>query len=96
MNKFILRTVLFVAVVAVAGLGAYKAQVKKPVLSDLMMANVEALSNDEIVVITCSQKCNDGIGRCWIESEDKYCVMTGGPDDNCWYKPCRTIYGDIY
>ena len=40
MNKKLFKAALLVAVVAVAGLGAYKAQAKKNVLSDIMLANV--------------------------------------------------------
>ena len=47
MNKKLLRVALLVAVVAVAGLGVHKAQAKKTTLSDIMLANVEALSDKE-------------------------------------------------
>lgn len=47
MKKKLLKAALLVAVVAVAGLGAHKAQAKKPVLSDIMLANVEALTDEE-------------------------------------------------
>ena len=47
MNKKLLRVALLVAVVAVAGLGIHKAQAKKTTLSDIMLANVEALSDKE-------------------------------------------------
>ena len=53
MNKKLLRVALLVAVVAVAGLGVHKAQAKKPVLSDIMLANVEALSSGEFLCPDC-------------------------------------------
>ena len=97
MNKKLLRVALLVAVVAVAGLGVHKAQAKKPVLSDIMLANVEALSSSENHDQGfCSQKCNDGIGRCWLRSSGGYCVMTGDLNDYCTKLPCRTVSGDFY
>ncbi|MBO5381546.1 MAG: hypothetical protein J6A40_05590 [Bacteroides sp.] len=67
MNKKLLRVALLVAVVAVAGLGAHKAQAKKPVLSDIMLANVEALTRyelPEVVIRPCGKKG----GYCWKRS----------------------------
>ena len=49
MNKKLLKAALLVAVVAVAGLGVHKAQAKKTTLSDIMLANVEAISGDESI-----------------------------------------------
>ena len=62
MNKKLLRVALLVAVVAVAGLGAHKAQAKKTTLSDIMLANVEALSSDEMNIQDLIDNCT------WEES----------------------------
>ncbi|MDE6347871.1 MAG: NVEALA domain-containing protein, partial [Bacteroides sp.] len=58
------------------------------VMSDLVLANIEALAKPEIdessgVIVTCSKKCDDGIGRCWIMSNSGHCAFTGYQDDNC-------------
>lgn len=67
MNKKLFKAALLVAVVAVAGLGAYKAQAKKNVLSDIMLANVEALTNTENNPCKDSSHCTYEKGAtCWI------------------------------
>ena len=61
------------------------------VVSDLLMANVEALSQSEElpeVLIECSKDCDDGIGRCWVESKAKKCVWSGYQIDYCSHYPC--------
>lgn len=85
MKKKIFKAALLVAVVAVAGLGAFKAQAKKTTLSDIMLANVEALTRYEIpeVEISCSKTCSDGIGRCWKSIGSNFCIFSGYQTDNC-------------
>lgn len=87
MNKKFLRVALLIAVVAVAGLGAHKAQAKKPVLSDIMLANVEALSYKEDFVITCNQYDYISPGQCWTDDGD--CVRLGH-----YYRACKFV-GDM-
>ena len=66
MNKKIFKAALLVAVVAVAGLGAYKAQAKGTVLSDIMLANVEALTEDESNINpACPNGCVEGNTGCF-------------------------------
>lgn len=85
MNKKLLRVALLVAVVAVAGLGVHKAQAKKPIMSDLMMANVEALgSNESLVEIVCYRTCADGVGRCYhVYDEYGNCHFIGSQEYTC-------------
>ena len=81
MNKKLLRVALLVAVVAVAGLGAHKAQAKKTTLSDIMLANVEALSDKEAdspkfawsIKIDCPK---------WFTGDYQVCEMNG-PGNLC-------------
>ena len=48
MKKNIIKYVLAVAVVAVAGMGVYQAQNKGIELSEVSLANVEALASGEV------------------------------------------------
>lgn len=51
-NKFIkklLKIMLVAVFVAVAGYGVYTSQKTNNIMSELMLANVEALANDELV-----------------------------------------------
>lgn len=52
-------------------------------MSDLALANVEALADDGEAVITCSRSCSDGIGRCYIRSNSGHYAFTGYQDDSC-------------
>lgn len=67
MNKKIFKAALLVAVVAVAGLGAYKAQAKKNTLSDIMLANVESIAGCEIYDSTGKliRRCVGDTKVCW-------------------------------
>ena len=61
------------------------------VISNTILDNVEALSQSEElpeVLIECSKDCDDGIGRCWVESKAKKCVWSGYQIDNCSHYPC--------
>lgn len=71
MNKKLLRVALLVAVVAVAGLGAHKAQAKKPVLSDIMLANVETFTEPEYdyAVVKCVK-----LDECTNPEKEGYCI----------------------
>ena len=66
MNKKLLRVALLVAVVAVAGLGVHKAQAKKTTLSDIMLANVEALSRGES---STTWECKGIFGWCSVHCD---------------------------
>ena len=87
--------VLFVVAAAFAVSYQAYGEMKKNESSELVLANVEALAAGEVGGITCSQRCNDGIGRCWAQTNDFYCVPTGSPNDTCT-GICRTSTGDIY
>lgn len=78
----IVKFAFVAAFAAIAGYGVYENQ-KADTMSDMMLANVEALASGEGVVITCSRSCSDGIGRCWILSNSGHCAFTGYQDDNC-------------
>lgn len=67
-------------------------------LSDLVLANVEALAQNEEggAVITCSQYCNDGIGKCWLKSVDDFCIFSGSQLDYCTGYGCKKYDGTIY
>lgn len=88
---------MVVAVVAIfAGYNVYLAQAESyNEMPDLLLANVEALSQDEEggggeAVITCSAKCSDGVGACWVESRGGVCVFSGSMLDSCTGLPCKT------
>lgn len=72
-----------VAFAVVAGYNVYSAQ-SDVKLSDLAMANVEALAGGEDATITCSRTCSDGIGRCY-RVYDGYgnCTFSGYQDEYC-------------
>ncbi len=86
MKKF-LKAALLAVVVAVAGYGAYEAQCEEMQLSETMLANVEALADDETNGGTCFKDiveapdnnslaiwvvdCNDCKGKWIISAKDK-------------------------
>lgn len=83
-----------VAVIAIACVVALKAYDKQNVnVSDVVLANVEALAdkseidNGGVGGIVCSAKCNDGIGRCWIDT-GKTCIFSGYMVNMCSNLPC--------
>lgn len=87
---------MVVAVVAIfAGYNVYLAQAESyNEMPDLLLANVEALSQDEEggggeAVITCSRSCGDGVGQCWvkIEPNSPYCDFSGSQADHCICNP---------
>lgn len=79
-NFFKAMTVAVFAIIA--GYNVYLANAKTNVISDLLLANIEALSQGE-VAISCSQYCNDGVGKCWARSEPNRCVISGSQYDFC-------------
>ncbi len=63
MKKNILKVALVAAVVATVGYGVYENQ-KQETMPDVMLANVEALANPEILIAFCMEadvQCN-GVG----------------------------------
>ena len=90
MKKIILSSVFALALLATTGYGVNKSMKSNSGLSDLALANVEALANNELpdLVITCS---GNGRGRCyrpdlvpipgWIHRLD--CIATGNMQDFC-------------
>nr|WP_302828806.1 NVEALA domain-containing protein [uncultured Bacteroides sp.] len=97
MKNLIKKIVLIVAIGAVAGYSVYNNQ-EKETLSDMLLANVEALARYELpeVDITCEGEWNKGSGTCWIYSVDCYvswglraqdCEFSGYMDDSC-LTPC--------
>lgn len=84
MKKNILKATLVAAFALFAGYNVYTSQ-KSDVMSDLTLANVEALAygEDGGATITCSRSCSDGVGRCWIRSNSGYCAFTGYQADSC-------------
>ncbi|GGJ96648.1 NVEALA domain-containing protein [Parabacteroides faecis] len=82
MKKKIFGAVLITAM-ALAASWNFNQSKNEVTLSDLTLANLEALADNEGVVITCSKSCTDGIGKCWYRfggtcqrsvSTDIYCT----------------------
>ncbi|MCD8094257.1 MAG: NVEALA domain-containing protein [Bacteroides sp.] len=80
--KKLFKVTFVAAFAAIAGYGVYANQ-KSDAMSDLALANVEALAGGEGVEITCSRSCSDGVGKCWIRSNSGYCAFTGYQADSC-------------
>ena len=92
MNKKLLRVALLVAVVAVAGLGVHKAQAKKPVLSDIMLANVEALSDKEADSPKFAWSNKISCSNHWLFPDTYQVCEMNGPQSSCsqpGYKTCE-------
>lgn len=68
--------IISVAIIAVSVYGMYLSQ-NNIKLSNLVLANVEALATHEFpdVEITCNQNKNEGSGTCWRMSGD--CLIAG-------------------
>lgn len=76
MNKKVLRCAVAVVVVAAAGYGAYQAQAKDTALSEIALANVEALANNEEEGNECRwERRTDSFG-CDVWD----CIKRGGGD----------------
>ena len=98
--KFKIFKIMAVAVFAIiAGYNVYLAKAENGnVVSDVLLANVEALSQSENsgAEISCSAKCNDGIGKCWLKSGGDFCVFSGSQLDYCTGYGCKKYDGTIY
>lgn len=82
MKKNIIRTVLGAVLLAVAGYGLYMNQTKET-MSDVMLANLEALARYELpeVEIVCNRNDYTAPGQCWRTNGD--CFRLGQ-----WYTQC--------
>ena len=85
--KNLVKIVAMMAIVCVVALKAYNKQ-NEVQLSDVVLANVEALAEGEDglpeVEITCSRSCGDGIGRCWTGIDGTiYCRFSGYQHNFC-------------
>ena len=89
MNKNFIKVAFVAAIAMVGGVNAFNSQ-KTESLSDIALANVEALADGEIpeFVITCDYRP----GICWAkwgtmcfvgEYTDFECVRTGDPSTRC-------------
>lgn len=70
-----------VAIAATAGWNFSQSQ-DEVELSDLALANVEALARNEGVEVTCSYTCRDGIGKCWFRFGGS-CVRSSSTNIYC-------------
>ena len=66
MNKKVLQVAFVAAIALVSGINVFNAQ-KKEVLSDIVLANVEALARGEWNEQTCF----------WLDADYKFCVPWG-------------------
>ena len=90
MKKFI-NILAVVAIVVFAGYNVMKAQQTEAV-SDVVMANVEALGDNEDMGITCSAKCTDGVGVCWTRVSEMECRFSGKMSDRCTGSICNFVH----
>ena len=72
MSKKIFAALIVAVVATFAGYNIYQSQKTEKIVSDLVMANVEALAGDTEggATITCSRTCSDGVGRCYKVYDD--------------------------
>ena len=98
MKKRILGAALLVAIAVAAGWNYNQSRNEVP-LSDLALANAEALAEYESpdVEITCNGKKNTPPGRCWHQYDDcdlgwfhhpEDCRFSGSMSDTC-LTPCE-------
>ena len=68
MSKKIFAALIVAVVATFAGYNIYQSQKTEKIVSDLVIANVEALAGDTEggATITCSRTCSDGVGRCYL------------------------------
>lgn len=83
MKKGLIKIVLVMAFLAVAGYGVYMNRTKET-LSDVMLENLEALARYELpeVEIVCNQYDYTSPGQCWEEDGDCFRLMQ-------WHRQCR-------
>ena len=93
-----MKKIIGIAFIAIAALTAgwnFSQSQNEMVLSDLALANIEALAHDEGVEIICGQKQ----GACWKSDPYSFyncgeytmvhpCNFTGSMSDHC-YDPCK-------
>ena len=96
MKKYLSRIVCAVAVAAIAAYGVYTNQ-KETQVSNLTLANVEALARYELPEVTI--ECDSGdSGKCFDMGYEEglygvcrfFCTYTGSTDDYC-----SSIYVDL-
>jgi len=90
MKSNIFKSMAVVVTAIFTGYNVYLAQAENNAVSELLLANVEALSQNEEggggeAVITCSETCRDGIGKCWTthSQDERYCERSPNPTDYC-------------
>ena len=94
--KSVIKIFTIAAIACVVTLKTFNEQ-KIINVSDVVLANIEALAEPEgDATITCSAKCNDGIGKCWVRSAGEFCVFSGSEADNCTGLGCKLSDGSIY
>lgn len=80
--KKLLGIIALVAIAAAASWNFSQSK-KEAIFSDLVLANINALAENEGVEVVCSKTCRDGIGKCWFsmygtcirsESTNIYCT----------------------
>ena len=94
--KNLLKITMVAAFALFAGYNFYQSNVETEETSDIVLANVEALAAGEAGGVTCSAKCSDGIGKCWLRSGGQYCVFSGSMYDSCTGYPCMRTDGSTY
>ena len=79
------KNAALLSLVFAAGAGLLASQVKnESKVSDVTLANIEALADYEQppVQVTCSQYCDDNIGRCW-RWNGTFCYFDGSVYTAC-------------
>lgn len=77
MKNKILKKALVVIVATVAGYGVYQAQSKETTLSEVGLANIEALANDDETDQSCGRYCyNNSNEVCKKLGDWGFCVGT--------------------
>lgn len=86
MKKKKVSLVMVAAIAVAAGWGIYLNE-KEVNLSDLVLANVEAIANGETPGILCN-RYPEGEGRCWTIDWASpiiamHCIFSGNANDRC-------------
>ena len=83
----VLKSITIVAFAIIAGYNVYLSNVNKYIITDIMLTNVEALARNESgdMIISCSESCRDGIGKCWTKSKTNpdYCERSETTTNYC-------------